>query len=382
MNNYLIAYSGLSLKTCPRVDLLRQSIAGDGGKSRVIAFCRKPGPNLPGTHVLAFGDARGLAKATAFLITLARFTLKLVRFFMTDRPNIVYAINPIAGFCATVFLPKCKLVYESQEIFLDMAGRNSKGVRCAVWYWMEWAIFRRADLIVFPDQYRLRFAQLAFHLGRHVRCTHAFNCPSSEEISQAECEQPSIRLPDWVGPILSYCGGVEEGRSIPEIIQAFALCREQHPSARLVLAGNVSDGFRSQLEEMIGRLHLRESVVFTGGLPGLELKKIMARSTTTLILYDQDNLNNRLCSPNKVFDAINLGVGCIMSKSPLGRSLARIFPSVRILERLDVPNLAEAMVEACSTVGVKGPSIPVPTDYRWEGQWARISRCFPPGAGE
>ena len=86
------------------------------------------------------------------------------------------------------------------------------------------------------------------------------------------------------------------------------------------MAGSIEPDYRLEVERCVRELGAADWVQLTGQQSNEQLMRWMHESTLTVAFYERDCVNNRLCSPNKFFDALHADTLLVCSDSPLGRS--------------------------------------------------------------
>jgi glycosyltransferase involved in cell wall biosynthesis len=87
-------------------------------------------------------------------------------------------------------------------------------------------------------------------------------------------------------------------------------------------------------------------VIFTGKLDNDTLMIYMSASDVTFALYSNVSLNNRMCSPNKVFDALHSQTYVITTKSFLTTDIVSKNNIGEILHSIN-PNSILSALEEC-----------------------------------
>ena len=118
-----------------------------------------------------------------------------------------------------------------------------------------------------------------------------------------------LRLPAET-PIVLYQGGFSPGRGIPELIDAMA----EVPGAHLVLLGY--GRLERDLRAQAARPDLAGRVSVLPAVPPGELLEWVASADVVAIPIQEDTLNHRLATPNKLFEALAAGVPVVASDLP------------------------------------------------------------------
>ena len=285
-----------------------------------------------------------------------------------DLPGLM-AVGPLAR------LP-CRLVYDSHEIFLESGTsvRLPQLLRRALSAY-EGSLARRAFAIVTVNE------GYAGVLRRRLRPRRTFivrNCPPR----WLPTVEPAARLREATGvpvsqPLILYHGEFSSNRGIEELAEALLVPGLE--SAHLALLGYGPS--RRGLEELARdtrferRLHLLEAV------PPGELLEWVAGADVEVIPLQRSTLNHTLCTPNKLWESLAVGVPVVVSDFPVMRRIV-IDDPVGPLGSVCDPARPESIAAAIRAI------IELPTDERaslrarclqaaherwnWESEGARL----------
>ena len=172
--------------------------------------------------------------------------------------------------------------------------------------------------------------------------------------------------------VISYCGGVSKSRNIEEIIDAFHKASKPENSI-LLLAGSISDSYKIELQKKLDDLGISPAdYLISGQVSNEEIFSFMALSHITFALYDATSLNNRMSSPNKIFDALHAKVYVIASYSPLVDTIineSKLGKTVKDKSDLETAlNQAIVDVEDYGTKAIEE----IVSKYSWSQEFARV----------
>jgi glycosyltransferase involved in cell wall biosynthesis len=201
-----------------------------------------------------------------------------------------------------------RLVYDSHELFLEtgaFAGQPGWARRTIARLEREWG--HRADGLISVNR------SIADILGRRLAIAEpvvVMNCPPRREPSARATDRLRAAVGVAAGtPIVLYHGGFLADRGLPEAIEAMArpVLKEVH----LVLLGWGPE--RSRLASLaarpavLGRVHLLDAVA-----PD-ELADWVETADVGIMVNQPRTLNERLSSPNKLFECLAVGVPVVSS---------------------------------------------------------------------
>lgn len=129
-----------------------------------------------------------------------------------------------------------------------------------------------------------------------------------------------VRLADEKFPVLTiYTSGTNSNaRNCRQTIMAAPLIAKEVPDFRMMFVGQYPGNYEKELRILVKELGMEQYVVIEGMLPYLENFQRTSRAHIGCVFYE-DNDNNRLTLPNRLFEYMYCGVAI----------LAEDFPEVR-----------------------------------------------------
>ncbi len=265
------------------------------------------------------------------LVTQLSFNAELARRACMLEPDVVHAhdLDTLIAGVLVKRLTDAKLVYDSHELYLHRNGATWR--TNLVWRWIEWfgtgdGLWRARSRV--PDEFITVNEAIAAKLRRtHRRLPEAVIVKNA--IAQPEHPVKSNgRLHAAIGlepsqRLLLFHGGLVHGRGLEALVQAGPLLPK---GWSVVLMG------RGAQEHALRKLAKHadptgERIHFVPAVGYDVLLEWVAGATLGIIAYDNDCMNHRLCSPNKLWEFPGAGVPAIVSPFPLLR---------RVVERNDI----------------------------------------------
>ncbi len=226
----------------------------------------------------------------------AEYNLRLFIFLLFKRSSVLLANDLdtlLANYCASIFKPKCELVYDSHEYFTEvpeLQGRKAK----KIWEKIEQWVFPKLKHIYTVNE---SIAEL-YHkkYGKHIRVVRNISpLWNPEEIES----KVALNLPTDKPLIIIQGAGINMDRGAEEAVEAMLHIDE----AYLIFVG---DGdVIPQLKIRVNELNIANKVLFYGKKPYQTLLQYTYHSSIGLTLDKDTNLNYKLSLPNKVFDYIH-----------------------------------------------------------------------------
>jgi glycosyltransferase involved in cell wall biosynthesis len=216
----------------------------------------------------------------------------------------------------------CRLVYDSHEIFLETGtGARLPRLLRRVLSAYEGRLARRAVALVTVNE------GYASVLGKRLRPHRTLlvrNCPPrwTPVVESAARLRLAAGVPASQ-PLVLYHGGFSAKRGIEELAEAMLVPGLE--SAHLVLLGYGPS--RAAVEELVrdprfgGRLHVLEAV------PPGELLDWVAGADVDVMALQRSTLNHWLCTPNKLWESLAVGVPVVVSDFPVMRRVVMDEPA-------------------------------------------------------
>lgn len=362
----IILYFGVSIQTTPKISLIKSTLEKRFENVIIAGVTARPYNSENNHKVIEIESNNTIKKVLLSIIAI----IKICNWISKIKPDLIYAINPIPGFISALF-KKAKSInylYETLEIFggIEYFPYNKRYRK--LWYHIEKIAIQNSEKSFTTDEFRLKLLRRYFNI-KNNKISFTYN---TRKASSASNKKKPNQL------ILSYCGGVYPGRQIEEIIHTFSLLKEIHPTAKLVIAGGGPLEYLKKISTLASSLMISDSVEITGHLANEELKNIMSNSTITFAFYNGDSLNNRLNSPNKIFDSIFSRTALITTSSPLSR---KIIASNHIGETINITNPSDILdrcLRVLSNLSKKSDFDTLISTYCWESEEVKILQALPP----
>lgn len=199
-----------------------------------------------------------------------------------------------------------KLVYDSHELYSEQEFTEREKRR---WAEIEAKYIGACDVVITVNQ------SIATELEQRYCVSDVKVIYNAERTSQKPVA--SRRLHEVFDlqlekKIVLLQGGLSAGRNLETLVDAMRYV--QNPSVVLVVLG---DGILLRsLQKMAHRKELRGRVFFHAAVPQNELLALTAAADAGVIPYQATCLNNRYCTPNKLFEFIAVGLPVLATDLP------------------------------------------------------------------
>lgn len=205
---------------------------------------------------------------------------------------------------------RARLIYDSHELFPDMAGRAHRGeLERRAWIAYERRLIRHADRVFAVTDSR------AAEMSRR----HGIPLPgvlrNVPEVCSPEEGVAGVRevldLPE-AARILLYLGMLQPDRGLERAIEALALL----PDCALVLMGEGEPDYVDALTELAAARGADGSLHLLPPVRPHQVARAAASADAGLIVNPNTALNNYLSLPNKIFEYLAAGVPVVASDFP------------------------------------------------------------------
>lgn len=203
-----------------------------------------------------------------------------------------------------------KIIYDSHELFNEMAGRNQ--IDRIYGYWLEKRLIKVVNHVIVVNPYvKEEFKKM---YGDDLPVTIIQNTPintlklyPNEKVEDLRVKY-SISKEDIV---LIYQGGINPHRGLELIFRALPLLPETY---KLILMG--SGRIVDFLKNLALSLNISSRVFFHPQVPASKVLHYTKQADIGLVMYENTSRNNYLSTPNKVFEYMLAGIPTIASNHP------------------------------------------------------------------
>lgn len=254
-----------------------------------------------------------LIKLLKDTFALSEFTRKTSEIFREKKYNVVHC-HDLNTLPTGVYLKKkfkINLVYDSHELFNEMAGKNK--IEKWLGYKLEKILIKKIDHLIVVNEYCLNFMKNRY--GHNITSTILENTqdvfdkfPQKSKKNNYWRDRYKLKEEDV---ILIYQGGLTKQRGIEECIESLHYLSDKF---KLIILGE--GPLLPNLESMVKELELEERVFFHEAVPPSNILKLTAQADIGLVMYKNTCLNNYLSTPNKIFEYFISGIPAVSSNHP------------------------------------------------------------------
>jgi glycosyltransferase involved in cell wall biosynthesis len=289
----------------PRVEKEAEALVESGAEVTVIAWDRgrsrsgsetEKGVRIERVRTLRVGGKLGMALNYPF------FMVRSVAKGLTIGPDIVHA-HDLDTLPIGVMLSKLKgvpLVYDAHEHYSKMVANDLPRSICGLLDRIESSLARKADRVVAAN------VKIAEYLEPHLPhpAVVVMNCVDPPEHAGKRSAGGEV--------VVFYGGALEPLRYILEVINAV----EGMDDVVVRIAGTGT--LEGQVREVSGR---NGKLSFLGYLSRERMMSEIGGADLVIALLDPSNENNRIGTPNRLFEAMAAGTPVLVSSGTLSGSI-------------------------------------------------------------
>jgi len=235
---------------------------------------------------------------------------------------------------------RVRFVYDAREYVLGQqkcVGRRRKLLRerlmiQAILSVEEWAS-RQAVAVVHTNRWRRRLFEHS-HLAAKTKLVIIENLHCSSMDSGGVAPAPAAAT-------VGYVGGMAGERGLNLLVDALGLLPATHS---VTIVGTGTNEERAAIMNHARDVGAAARLNFIAAVPYWELQSICRTFTCGVLLIEDDCLNNRYCSPNKVFDYVAAGCPLVVTGVPPLTELTRSLGiGIAVSQPVDAKSVAAAI---------------------------------------
>jgi glycosyltransferase involved in cell wall biosynthesis len=225
-----------------------------------------------------------------------------------ERPTLVIAHDlpmlPLGVQLARYF--SCRLIYDSHEFY---SGQIMPLWESWAWRWLERKYIKHADAVITVNPSIAELIEIGYGLEKVHVVQNAVD-RSQDDLSAGDGNSLRAALGiSFAEKILLYQGGLSSGRNLHNLVLSLKLVKTN--GVKLVFLGGGE--LYEDLIETVKENDLEGKVLFHSRVSQEMLSKYTLEGDVGVIPYLPNCLNNKLCTPNKLYEFIAAGVPVLSS---------------------------------------------------------------------
>lgn len=282
-----------------------------------------------------FAFRRILFPGFSFVYFLMRFFFKLFTLLCKMEFDVIYCNDLITlpfGVFSKIFFSQLKIVYDAHEYESNQIPNQSK-FSIALHRLFEGVLINFADKVItvsdsIAEAYRIMY--------RIQKPELVLNCPHMTQVFKQDLFREKFGLrKDQV--IFLYQGGFYNGRGIDVILKAFSKLQSDENVV-------VFMGYGPLESDIVSASYISNNIYFQPAVSSEILLKYTSSADFGILFYEDNCLNHRYCSPNKIFEYFMAGIPVIVSN---------LFEMSRLVRAHNVGVIAQSNTPDCLIEAVR-----------------------------
>lgn len=307
-NKHVVMLLSNPFRPDPRVHKEAKALVGAGYRVTILCWDREQKypkkEKIDGIQLIRLGPKSSFDSTKIFLRTIKKFW-KLARKEMAAMEfDIIQShdLDTLAPAAREARKRKIPLVYDSHEIYHEMAAERLPGFMVGIVKFYEKYMVRKPDAVICVND-RFRDRIISWGAGN---VTVLMGSPPEPDAPPEEVAGIRKQISPDGKPVVMYIGVLEPNRNVLELARGFT-ADNKCPGARLLLGGYGS--LEKQVSSLSGDRYEFIGPVKPGDMPAYTLA-----ANILVAVYDPAFGNNRDSVPNKLFEAMSVSKPIIVAR--------------------------------------------------------------------
>lgn len=300
-------------------------------------------------------------------------TLRFIRAGLRLEADIYHAndLSTLLEAWVCARLRRKPLIYDSHELFTELAHLKSKPFSRLKWSLLEKFLIKRCSGIIAANQWRLDRMRRKY--GSKIKKVLVLeNWPDKQIAIDVGAARAEIRRAYNIGPdelVFIYEGVMNQYRGIEEFVRALARTKEAKRAKYIFVgSGKLAPGF---IHEGFERLGLLDNLVLPGKVGYVDMERFLAASDIGLLLLQNTGLNNYLPASNKLYEYLKYGCAVLGSNFPPIEQVLLADKCGVVVYPADVSQIAKQIdwlighAKEAAAMGQRGAKI-IQEKYNWQ----------------
>ena len=289
---------------------------------------------------------------------------RVCKAIISVKPDIIHAndLDSLIPAYRAARKLKCKLIYDTHEIFLENPWIAGNKLVKSVWSFYEKHLIHKVDAVVSVSHAAAEYLVEKYGIPEPIVVT---NCISIHNQIKDAAEKADLKQ------ILNH-GQFYGGRGYDIMIEAAPILKE-HKDVQLVLRG--FGAMEEQLRDRVKELGA-DNVYFAPPVKVEELIPYASRAYVGLAITEAISINFKLSVSNKIFEYAAAGLPVIMSDIPEHRYLNEKYQFGIILPSNTPEELAKAIERLVSDETFyqvcRNNAMKMSTEVNWESHFSKL----------
>ncbi len=357
----------------PRVHKEAKALIEAGYRVTILCWDREQKypkvETVDGIQIRRFGPKSSFDSTKIFLKTIRKFWKEVRKEMAGMEMDILHShdLDTLSPAVKEAKARKIPLVYDSHEIYHEMAAERLSGIIAGLVKTYEKKMVKRPDAVLCVNE---RFRDILASWGaRDIEVI--MGCPPEPVASPEIIERIRQEISPDGRPVVTYIGVLEPNRNVLELVEGFT--NDLSPEARLLLGGYGS------LEEQVAK-ESGPRYKFIGPVKPGDMAAYTLASDILVAVYDPAFGNNRDSVPNKLFEAMSVSKPIIVARGTwtgqlvekLECGLAVKYGTDEVFQAIDGLLADRELYEKLGANGRKA----FETEYNWPTMEKRLLKVY------
>ncbi|NPV10177.1 MAG: glycosyltransferase [Ignavibacteria bacterium] len=192
-----------------------------------------------------------------------------------------------------------KLIFDNTELSVE----RETGIKHTIWKTIQKYALKYCDHIILPEFHRLNFFKNKYNVDDR-KLVMIGNYPYLIAVNK-----PKVNYDDKKNIKVVYLGIIGKGRSLPELIAA----AKDIENCSFDFIGPGEEKYLKKLIQMIKGI---SNIKILPPVENYKIPEVLKNYDIGIAFYENTNLNNYFCAPNKIYDYLNNGLPVITNDYP------------------------------------------------------------------
>lgn len=230
---------------------------------------------------------------------------------------------------------KRKLIFDSHELYPETYNGN---MRILLEKYQK-LLLKKVDKVISPEINRLYYMKKKYNIENN-KIVKIENFPLKHLFEEKENYFFKKYKYEKKGNIALYIGVIDENRGILEIIKGIEKIDEL---VFFCIGKFLNENYKNFILNYIEEKNLKNKIFLKESIPQIEVLSATNSADITFIFYRNTNLNNYYCASNKLYEALNCGIGIVTNNYPGIISVTANIPNVYRIEKINEQNIEKGI---------------------------------------
>ena len=308
-------------------------------------------------------------RAKGLWIKIPEMYIRLLFWIIRKKPDVIWIHNlELMGLIPILVVLKWikyfkRLIWDQHELPPD--SLHNRKLFLSVYSWM----MKQCDAVVMANQSRKNYVERLLINSIKTPIYVLNNFPDQKFHSYSKKSLPEdIQL--WLNkkPYLLAQGGANPHRNLFELVQA-VMAQNVY---KLIIIGPYKERQKDEISQLHGPDYM-DHVLIMGFVPQMEIIPYIDHAVASVVFYDMESINRRLCAPNRFYHAVSRGTTVIVGYNPPTRETVDKLGVGIVVDSSDPKSIRRGIESLNGSLpSIKKNICQVSNKFVWENQSEKI----------